>query len=95
MEYKIFILGKDSYIQADDVADHQNDIGREKNDREIVCIGEDANDKGIEGLRPIRYLARANDKEIMAEIEAEFESEVEIYFGTKSAAESYSSLKCK
>lgn len=95
MEYKIFAVGKDSYIQADDVADHHNDIGQNQKDREIVCLGKDAYYTGNEAFQPIRYLAKAKNKEIIAEIESEFESEVEIYFGTEEAAQTYSSLKCK
>lgn len=95
MEYMIFVVGKDSYIQADDVADHWNDLGKDSGDAKVICLGEETDYNGAEGLRPIRYLAITDYPGLMAQIEAEFESEVEIYFGTERAAETYNSLNCK
>lgn len=70
MKVKRISVGISSRQEANDVADHQNDIGREQNDRKVVYVGE-----GFNGT-PLYFVAIAETEQAMKEMVEEFLSEV-------------------
>ena len=97
-------VGLDSRQEANDVADHQNDIGKDTHDRKVVFAGYEHQDKPTDDwLRPLIFIAIATTEQSMKEIEDEFMEEVPILFemadGLSNAPEfttaTSGSLKCK
>lgn len=70
MNVKRISVGISSRQEANDVADHQNDIGREQNDRKVVYVGE-----GFNGT-PLYFVAIAETEQVMKEMVEEFLGEV-------------------
>ena len=64
MIVKRITVGADSRQEANDVADHQNDIGRDQKDRKVVFVGE-GQYEGTEECAPLFYVAVAETEEAM------------------------------
>ena len=75
MIVKRITVGADSRQEANDVADHQNDIGRDQKDRKVVFVGE-GQYEGTEECAPLFYVAVAETEEAMKEMVEEFIREV-------------------
>lgn len=75
MIVKRITVGADSRQEANDVADHQNDIGRDQKDRKVVFVGE-GQYEGPEECAPLFYVAVAETEEAMKEMVEEFIREV-------------------
>jgi len=72
MKVKRIFVSTGSRQEANDVADHQNDIGRTQNDRKVVYVGEGPNGT------PLYFIAIAETEKAMKEIVEEFLSEVPV-----------------
>lgn len=88
MIVKRITVGVSSRQEANDVADHQNDIGRDQKDRKVVYVGE-----GLHGTH-LFYVAIAETEQAMKEMVEEFLDEVPIVSEVEDA-ETTSSLECK
>ncbi len=88
MKVKRITVGIRSRQEANDVADHQNDIGRDQEDRKVVYVGEGSNGTHL------FYVAIAETEQAMKEITEEFLDEVPIVFEVEDT-ETTNSLKCK
>ena len=75
MIVKRITVGADSRQEANDVADHQNDIGRDQKDRKVVFVGE-GQYEGTEECAPLFYVAVAETEEAKKEMVEEFIREV-------------------
>ena len=75
MIVKRITVGADSRQEANDVAVHQNDIGRDQKDRKVVFVGE-GQYEGTEECAPLFYVAVAETEEAMKEMVEEFIREV-------------------
>ena len=75
MIVKRITVGADSRQEANDVADHQNDIGRDQKDRKVVFVGE-GQYEGTEECAPLFYVAVTETEEAMKEMVEEFIREV-------------------
>lgn len=81
-------VGLDSRQEANDVADHQNDIGKGTQDRKVVFAGYEHQDKPTDNwLRPLIFIALAITEQAMKEITQEFYDEVPILFEMEDAQE--------
>lgn len=89
MKYiKRIIVGLDSRQEANDVSDHQNDIGKDTHDRRVIYAGEgNPNDAATPEWAPLIFIAIALTEAAMKEIIDEFYEEVPIYFGDEDAQE--------
>lgn len=78
MIVKRITVGAGSLQEANDVADHNNDIGKDKKDRRIIYVGA-GQYKGPAGVEPHFYVAIAETEEAMYEMVGEFLREVPDY----------------
>lgn len=87
MEYiRIAIVGIESRQEANDVADHQNDIGRQNHDRRVVFAGEgDKSKMATPEWAPLIFVAVATTKAAIKEIRDEFFSKVPIVLEWRKA----------
>lgn len=77
MIVKRITVAADSRQEANDVSDHQNDIGRDLKDRKVAFVGE-GQYEGPKESAPLFYVAVAETEEAMKEMVEEFISEVPI-----------------
>lgn len=89
MKYiKRIIVGLESKQEANDVADHQNDIGRETKDRRVVFIGNgDPSKTIVPGWAPIIFCAIATTEKAIKEVAEEFFGEVPVVFEIEDVTE--------
>lgn len=90
MKYiKRIIVGLESRQEANDVAEHQNYIGKEKNDRRVVFAGEgDKSNTLVPDWAPLIFIAVATTLQAIKEIEEEFYGEVPTVFNIEDAKNS-------
>lgn len=88
MKYiKKIIVGLESRQEANDVADHQNDIGKDTNDRRVVFAGYGDKSKTlVPDWAPLIFIAVTTTEKAMKEITEEFFGEVPIVFDIEEAA---------
>lgn len=88
MKYiKKIIVGLESRQEANDVADHQNDIGKDTNDRRVVFAGHGDKSKTlVPDWAPLIFIAVTTTEKAMKEITEEFFGEVPIVFDIEDAA---------
>lgn len=89
MIVKKITVGIESRIEASEVADHQNDLGKDLGDRKVVYIGEGkySGNECPEEWAPIFFVAIATTEETMKEILSEFYHEVPILLDIVDAPE--------
>lgn len=89
MEYiKRIIVGFESRQEANDVADHQNDLGRTNHDRRVIFAGEGKKSGTTDPeLDPLIFIAVTTTAAAMTEIVEEFYSEVPIVLNIENAKE--------
>lgn len=89
MKYiKRIIVGLESRQEANDVADHQNDLGRTNEDRRVIYAGEgDKSKTVVPGWAPLIFIAISTSEKAMKEITEEFFGEVPIVFGIDDVKE--------
>ncbi len=82
MKYiKRIIVGVESRQEANDVADHQNDLGRTNQDRRVIFAGEGDQSKTIvPDWTPLIFIAIATTEAAIKEIAEEFFGEVPTLF---------------
>lgn len=79
MKYiKRIIVGIESRQEANDVADHQNDLGKTNHDRRVIFAGDWA---------PLIFIAIATTEAAIKEIAEEFFGEVPILFEVEDVKE--------
>lgn len=89
MKYiKKIIVGLESRQEANDVADHQNDLGRTNKDRRVVFAGEgDKSKTVVPGWAPLIFIAISTSEKAMKEITEEFFGEVPVLFDIEDVKE--------
>ncbi|WP_289763518.1 hypothetical protein [uncultured Duncaniella sp.] len=89
MEYiKKIIVGLESRQEANDVADHQNDLGRTSKDRRVIFAGEgDKSKTVVPGWAPLIFIAIATTEPAIKEIAEEFFGEVPVLFEVEDVKE--------
>lgn len=87
MKYiKKITVGLESRQEANDVADHQNDIGISMKDRRVVFAGYgDKSNTKEPGWAPLIFIAVATTAQAIEEISEEFYGEVETVFEIEDA----------
>lgn len=87
MKYiKKITVGLESRQEANDVADHQNDIGKDTNDRRIVFAGYgDKSQTLVPDWAPLIFIAVTTTEQAMKEITEEFFGEVPVVFDIEDA----------
>lgn len=85
---KRIIVGLESRQEANDVADHQNDIGKTNHDRRVIFAGEgDKSKTEVPEWAPLIFIAIATTEAAMKEIREEFFNEVPIVLECLEAKE--------
>lgn len=89
MKYiKRIIVGIESRQEANDVADHQNDLGKINHDRRVIFAGEGDKSKTIvPDCAPLIFIAIATTEAAIKEIAEEFFGEVPILFEVEDVKE--------